>query len=59
MDAEEKWICSYRVEPLEVRPSKETDLRSVIKKLNEVIEVLNEVSYSIYVTMEEEYRCGK
>jgi len=58
MDAEQKWICSKRIELLEARPSKNTSLKPVIKKLNEVIEVLNDVTYSIYVTMEEEYRGG-
>ena len=42
MDNEEKWICHpLNIEPLERRPMKETNLKAIIKKQNEIIENVN------------------
>ena len=54
MDNEEKWICHpLNIEKLEERPMKETNVRSIVKKINEMIENLNLIMRH-YLELEDE-----
>lgn len=45
MDWEEEWICTKMIAELPERPCNESNHKAVVKKFNEVIKAVNNLTY--------------